>query len=233
MVGHERAAPRDAAGAAADESDAAAQPARARARVRAALRRPRRGCWRERGALDSGDLVLRDVPAAARAPARARARGGAAPATCWSTSYQEATFAQATLLGPAVRGARQVTRDDEPGAAGRRAGENFRRELPARVPEATVVSWSESRRCPAAVLAAAARGGWAQPGPERPRGRRACASGAAPPSAPRRRPWRAECERLVAGGAAPDAIAVLVRSAGGRRHGGRRARWRSARCPSA
>ena len=52
----------------------------------------------EAGTLDFGDLVLRRLPAAARAPARARAGRPSATATCSSTSSQDANFAQGLLL---------------------------------------------------------------------------------------------------------------------------------------
>ena len=134
-------------------------------------------CCDERGALDSGDLVLRTFRLLHESP-HVRERTAERFRHILVDDLQEATFAQTTLLALLCAEHERVTAAADGGL------EEFRRAFPG----AEVVELGESRRCPATVLAAAASV-LRRARPRGPRGRLGAAVALHAPSAPRRRPW--------------------------------------------
>ena len=167
--------------AAAEHGDDAARTAALREREFAQLYADHDGLLAARGALDTGDLILRAFALLHERP-HVRSRVAAGLAAVLADDYQDANFAQGALLALLCEEAREVTVTGP--AAGARPSSRARSPTPRRWP------WTG---------ACAARGR-SPPPPARPPGAgtttprparaAACASGAAPPSAPRRRPSR-------------------------------------------
>ncbi len=153
----------------------------------------------DRGALDHGDLVLRAFRLLHESP-HVRERTAERFGHILVDDLQEATFGQRTLLALVCAEHERMT------AAADGRLDDFRGAFA----DAEVVELRESRRCPARVLAAASRV-LGEPGPEGRDGGSVrvwrCASERAQAQA-----VAAACRRLVADGAPPDTIAVLVRS---------------------
>ena len=208
--------------------DGVATPSAAARRARAGVRAlyaDHDALLGERGALDAGDLVLRAFRLLHESP-HVRERTAERFAARAGGRLPGRDLRPGHAAGAAVRtehGAR--SRRPAPGAG---AGPSFR----ARVPRGE--RWSSCARAGAAPRDRSRprrRAGSGEARPEAATGG-ACASGAARPSAPRRRPWRPSASGCWPPAARPSAIAVLVRSLAERRPGGRRRRSRSGRCRS-
>lgn len=175
----------------------------------------------ERGALDGGDLVLTAFKLLHERP-HVRERVARRFSHVLVDEYQEATFAEGMLLRLLCEehGRITVAGDDDQtlrrfGDVGGRNLGDFEREYP----DAEVHRLEQSLRCPEPVARAAATVVAPVPNPLRGewRGRDGggsarfwrCASARAQAQAVAR-----EAERLIADGASPDSIAVLVRSSG-------------------
>ena len=165
-----------------------------------------------RGALDSGDLVLRAFRLLHESP-HVRERTAKRFTHVLVDAFHDASFAQASLVGllGAEHGRVTVAGDEHQAThrlrgAGRKNLDDFRRAFPA----ADVLELSESRRCPGPVLAAAHAVVGVDGGAGREGGRVRfwrCASERAQAQA-----VAAECERLIAAGAEPREMAVIVPS---------------------
>ncbi len=180
-----------------------------------------------RGALDTGDLVLRVFRLLHQRP-HVRSRVAAGLDAVLVDDYQDANFARAAVLALLCEEVREVTVTGDPAQAigPARAGRNLDDFLRA-FPDAVAVDLGHSLRCPERMMTAAraALGTETPPGTETAPGH-----GTAPDDSPVReggevRFWRcasdraqaqavaAEVARLVTGGTDPARIAVLLDSA--------------------
>ena len=197
----------------------ARRPRRARARVRGRFRRPRphaRGARRVR----RGRRARQLRGAAARRRGGARAHRRALPGRCSSTTGRTATAASASWSAALEQSAAQLTAagdDDQALSRARGAGAANLLRFTQQRPRASVVTLSQSFRCPQRVLDAA-HAVVANAGPRIGKDLLGGAGGEV-------RFWRAaneraqaqrvavELERLIGReGVAPEACAVLVRS---------------------
>ena len=182
----------------------------------------------DRGALDSGDLVLRAFALLHERP-EVRERVGRRFTHILVDEYQDANFAQTMLVGLLCEAGRElvVAGDDDQAVhrfrgAAQKNFSDFRRAFP----DAPVIELAESRRSGRAIVAAAAAVVAPIPGRAQERGAQyrgvgapagaredgfvhfwACASERAQAQA-----VAAEAERLIAGGVGADRIGVFVRS---------------------
>ena len=156
----------------------------------------------ERGALDTGDLVLRAFTLLHEHPhVRSRVAGGLAAVL--ADDYQDANFAQAALLALLCEEGRRVTvTGPEPALA------DFARAFP----EATTVALEQSMRCPRAIATAARVAGGSTDTMQAREGGSVrfwrCASERAQAQA-----VAAGAAGLIAAGTQPDRVAVLMPSA--------------------
>ena len=164
---------------AAEHGDDAARTAALREREFAQLYADHDGLLAARGALDTGDLVLRAFALLHERP-HVRSRVAAGLAAVLADDYQDANFAQGALLALLCEEAREVTVTGPAAGAGR-----VRARLPRRLdggpgPEPALPAGDRHRDpCGRRTRATTT---------PRPARAAACASGAAPPSVPRRRP---------------------------------------------
>ncbi|MGI8750040.1 MAG: ATP-dependent helicase [Thermoleophilaceae bacterium] len=169
----------------------------------------------DRGALDTGDLVLRVFGLLHERP-HVRSRVAAGLDAVLVDDYQDANFARAAMLGLLCEEVREVTVTGDPAQAigPARAAKNLDDFLRA-FPDTTSVELGHSRRCPERMMTAAcaalgtggsAAGSGAREGGEVRFWR--CASERAQAQA-----VAAEAARLVTGGTDPSRIAVLLDSA--------------------
>jgi len=173
---------------------------------------------RERGALDSGDLVLTAFRLLHERP-HIRERVAGRFSHVLVDDVEDASFAQGMLLHLLCEEPGQLTIAGDPDQALRREGASVLTSFDDEYPQATVVSLDRSMRCPELIAEAAAAVTAPIGGRDRPRLRGRNGAGSV-------RFWRcgseraqaqavaAEIERLTASGTSPDAIAVLVRSTG-------------------
>jgi DNA helicase II / ATP-dependent DNA helicase PcrA len=173
---------------------------------------------REQGVLDHGDLVLHAF-ALLRDKAHVRARTAGRYRALLVDDVQDLGEAQARLVGLLAAECPRVTLagdDDQAVRRGRSAGPRNLRDLAERLPGLQTVRLERSLRCPRPVLAAAEA--VVAPAAERIDKRIEAREGGEV------RFWRcaneraqaqaiaADAARLIRGGVAPEAIAVLVRS---------------------
>jgi DNA helicase-2/ATP-dependent DNA helicase PcrA len=173
---------------------------------------------RERGALDLGDLVLTTFRLLHERP-HVRERVAGRFGHVLVDEYEDVSYAQGMLLGLLCDGHSQLTVAGDPDQALREDGARCLREFTREYPDATVARLEQSRRCPELVARAATA--VIAPVEGREGGELIGRAGAGSV-----RFWRCgseraqaqavagEVERLIGDGTAPDAIAVLVRSAG-------------------
>ena len=202
-----------------EDGDDAARARAAREHEFAAVYRDHDRLLAERGAVDSGDLVLRAFALLHERP-HVRERAGRRWRHLLVDEYQDANFAQTMLLGLLCEEGRDVTAagdDDQAVRRFRGAAQKNLRDFRRAFPDATVVTLEESRRSPRAVVEAARAVVAGAPG--RIEKELLAAEGGTV------RFWRctseraqaqavaAEAERLVAEGVGPERIGVIVGSA--------------------